>query len=163
MMIRNAPRRTHLPNGGVGDPAPPRILVAEDDDEMRVLLAWSLRWEGYDVVQCRNGMQLLDALSTSIVEGEAERLALVISDIRMPGISGLEILRGLQLSNKFPPMVLITAFGDEETHAEADRLGAAAMFDKPFAIEALMVKVREILKASEEIGGDGCDQGPVPA
>jgi DNA-binding response OmpR family regulator len=163
MMIRNAPQRTHLPDNGAGDPSPPRILVAEDDDEMRLLLAWSLRWEGYDVVQCQDGMQLLDALSTSIVEGETERLALVISDIRMPGISGLEILRGLQLSNKFPPMVLITAFGDEETHAEADRLGAAAMFDKPFAIEALMVKVREILKDARENGGEGGDPGSIPA
>jgi len=137
--------------------------VAEDDDEMRVLLTWSLRWEGYDVVQCRDGMQLLDALSESIVEGDADRLALVISDIRMPGISGLEILRGLQLSNKFPPMVLITAFGDEETHAEADRLGAAAMFDKPFAIEALMVKVREILNEPRDNGEGGRDRGPIPA
>jgi len=161
--IRDPPPLEHGLPGRAANPVAPRILVAEDDDEMRLLLVWSLRWEGYDVVQCRDGMELLDTLSKAIVEGEAERLALVISDIRMPGITGLEILRGLQLSKKFPPMVLITAFGDDETHAEADRLGAAALFDKPFAIEELLGKIREILRDSGENGGGGGDRGSIPA
>jgi two-component system response regulator (stage 0 sporulation protein F) len=142
----------------------PRILVAEDDDEMRLLLAWSLRWEGYEVTQCRNGIELLDALGEALAKGDPNRIALVISDIRMPEISGLQILRGLGRTGKFPPMILITAFGDDETHAAADRLGAAAFFDKPFQIDNLMAKVREILRHRRAAGENGdAGENPNPA
>jgi len=144
-------------------PFAPRILLAEDDDEMRILLTWSLRWEGYEVVECRNGTDLLDALSGATAEDEADGVALVISDIRMPGISGLDVLRSLRLSESFPPVVLITAFGDEETHAEADRLGAIALFDKPFDIEDLVAKVHEILNDRKQTAGKGRDEDSTPA
>jgi DNA-binding response OmpR family regulator len=138
-------------------------LLAEDDDEMRILLTWSLRWEGYEVVECRNGTELQDALSGATDGEEALGVALVVSDIRMPGISGLDVLRGLRLSEKFPPVVLITAFGDEETHAEADRLGAVALFDKPFEIEDLVAKVHEILNDRQQTAGSGRNEDPAPA
>lgn len=130
---------------------------------MRILLTWSLRWEGYEVVECRNGTDLLDALSGATAEDEADGVALVISDIRMPGISGLDVLRSLRLSESFPPVVLITAFGDEETHAEADRLGAIALFDKPFDIEDLVAKVHEILNDRKQTAGKGRDEDSTPA
>jgi DNA-binding response OmpR family regulator len=63
----------------------------------------------------------------------------------MPGVTGLEVLEGTREYKEFPPMILITAFGDEETHDQARRLGAAAIFDKPFDIDELLAKVREIL------------------
>jgi CheY-like chemotaxis protein len=70
---------------------------------------------------------------------------LVISDVRMPGLTGIEILEGMYKHKGFPPVVLITAFGDEETHEQAHRLGAVAMFDKPFDIDELIAKVQEIV------------------
>ena len=77
---------------------------------------------------------------------------MIISDIRMPGLTGIEILEGLHTLESFPPMILITAFSDEETHAKAHRLEAAAIFDKPFDIEDLLAKVREILHPSLTAG-----------
>ena len=145
MNIRQPFQLTSERTRKAGHPAPPRVVIAEDDDEMRVLLTWSLRWEGYNVVQCRNGMELFDVLTGTIADDESGPFALVISDIRMPGISGLEVLRGLELLKEFPPMILITAFGTEETHAEAARLGAIAVFDKPFEMENLIAKTHEIL------------------
>jgi DNA-binding response OmpR family regulator len=57
----------------------------------------------------------------------------------------MEILMGANELDNFPPMILITAFGDKETHMLAERLGAAALFDKPFDIDDMLKKVRAIL------------------
>lgn len=127
----------------------PRILVGEDDAEMRSLLCETLRERGYTVVECRDGLNVLDRLSPvllspAVTSREAEEFDLIISDIRMPGVNGMTILEGLQLFDDFPPMILITAFGDAETHAMAARLGAAAMFDKPFAMDDLIRAVEKL-------------------
>ena len=130
----------------------PRILLAEDDDELRKLLTWSLHKEGYRVTECTDGMVLLNNLDGYLFLEEANGFDLIISDIRMPGLTGIEILEGLHTYENFPPMILITAFGDEETHAQAHRLGATAILDKPFDIEDLLTKVREILQSSSTSG-----------
>ncbi len=124
---------------------PPRILLAENDKEMRTLVALALRKAGYKVVECSNGINLLDQLSEVSCSNKHENFNLIISDIRMPGFSGMEILESFHACDDFPPLILITAFGDEETHAKAERLGAAAMLDKPFDIDILVGKVREII------------------
>jgi len=123
----------------------PRILVAEDDRDMRVLIASSLRSQGYFVTECDNGVQLLDRLAGFLLPQNGHRYDLVISDIRMPGVTGLEVLKGLYQCVNAPPMVLITAFGDQQTHESAARAGAAAVFDKPFELNDLLTKVREII------------------
>ncbi|HVP13697.1 MAG TPA: response regulator [Phycisphaerae bacterium] len=137
----------------------PRILLAEDDNEMRSLMAHLLRRDGYEVVECPNGVGLLDYLSTFLGRSEPEHFDLVISDIRMPGLSGLEVVGGLHRRPDFPPAILMTAFGDAETHAEAKEIGVAAMFDKPFDMHELMAKVRETVP---RWGGAGSDCGTNP-
>ena len=122
------------------------ILLAEDDEEMRSLLALMLRREGYLVTECPDGISLLDQLSPFFLPGEEENIFdLIISDIKMPGITGMEILMGANERDDFPPIILITAFGDRKTHDQAERLGAAALFDKPFDINDLLNSVSEIL------------------
>ena len=121
-----------------------RILVAEDDGEMRGLITEVLHAHRYQVVEAKNGMQLLDELTRSLEDEDAAQFDLVISDIRMPGITGLEVLEGLRKEPGFPPMILITAFGDEETHEAALKFGAAAMLDKPFPLEVLLAAVRRL-------------------
>ncbi|MGI6416645.1 MAG: response regulator [Thermoguttaceae bacterium] len=127
----------------------PRVLLGEDDAEMRSVLSEALREKGYGVVECADGLRVLErlssvVLSSAVTSRDPENFALIISDIRMPGVNGMSILEGVQLFEHFPPVILITAFGDEETHAEATRLGAAAMFDKPFDIVDLLDKVEEL-------------------
>jgi len=125
------------------------ILLAEDDEEMRRLLTLMLRKEGYQVTECPDGISLLDQLSSLFLHEENQRnFDLIISDIRMPGVTGMEILMGASEDKNFPPMILITAFGDKETHIQAERLGVAALFDKPFDIDDMLNKVREILVSS---------------
>lgn len=121
-----------------------RLLVAEDDQDMAALLVGALRKAGYDTVICQDGLQLLRHLKFS-GSGDNEEFDLVISDIRMPRISGLDVLRAKSYGGEFPPIILITAFGDEWTHGKARYLGAVDVFDKPFDIEDLVNRVRELI------------------
>jgi DNA-binding response OmpR family regulator len=123
----------------------PKILIAEDDAEMRTLLTLFLEKAGYGVLSCSNGTDLVRHICTLFSPIGREEIALVITDIRMPGFTGLEILRELHGYMGFPPIILITAFGDETIHAQAKRYGATAIFDKPFDIDHLLAKVQEIV------------------
>jgi CheY-like chemotaxis protein len=123
----------------------PRILIAEDDFEMRRLLSSSLHKDGYEVVEAANGAEMLAELSAGLTYAAPFGFDLIISDIRMPGATGLEALAGLRTCLAPPPVILITAFGDEATHAEAERLGAIALFDKPFEIDQIRAFVRRTL------------------
>lgn len=123
----------------------PRILIAEDDDEFRLLLVEAFAKQGYDVCACRHGVDLIDHLRCLEEPARPNDFDLIISDIRMPGVTGLSILEGLGDFGDAPPVILITAFGDEATHAAAERLGAAAMIDKPFELADLLSKARKII------------------
>ena len=131
----------------------PRVLLADDNGQMCALLAVYLTEAGYDVVQCADGFELVERLGSYLLPSSDESYDLVISDIRMPHLSGMEILEGFQDRVDFPPMILITAFGDPETHEKARQLGAAAFFDKPFSLQDLVAKVRELVPIDEESRG----------
>jgi CheY-like chemotaxis protein len=126
-------------------PRPRRILIAEDDYEMRRLLVAALRRDGYEVTEADNGLRLLSQLYSPLHYGIRADVDLIISDIRMPGVDGLEVLSGLQSYDGAPPVILITAFGDRQVHAEANRLGAVALFDKPFDLDDLRTFVRRLV------------------
>jgi DNA-binding response OmpR family regulator len=128
----------------------PTILLVEDDPDMREMLAAALRCDGYVVVEAADGDDALEWLGDGLLEGEPERLpALVVSDICLPYFSGLDILEGARLSARRLPVILITGFGDAETHARAQELGAVCVLDKPFAIGDLRAAVRGALRPGE--------------
>jgi CheY-like chemotaxis protein len=124
---------------------PARILLAEDDREMRELLAATLRADGYEVIESSNGFDMLQEIEILLFSGEAVPMDLIVSDERMPGMLGLEALAHVRQAEWPTPFILITGFGDRETHAEADRLGASAVFDKPFDLDDLRWKINELL------------------
>jgi two-component system response regulator (stage 0 sporulation protein F) len=149
-MVKTAPQVSPAASMNEDRPvAPARILLAEDADEMRAVLALRLRQQGYQVTECRDGAQLIAALSGYLGnEGETQetqRFDLLISDIRMPGVFGLSVVEGGTEYRDFPPTILITAFGDAETHAKAQQFGVAAVIDKPFDMNVLLGKVRDTL------------------
>jgi DNA-binding response OmpR family regulator len=125
--------------------SPRRVLLAEDDAPMRRLLASALRKDGYEVVEVSDGVECMHYIAPSCEEGMPPAPDLIISDIRMPGRSGLEILQLTRACNLAMPVILITAFGAAETHAEGKRLGAAALFDKPFDVDDLRAMVLELI------------------
>jgi DNA-binding response OmpR family regulator len=117
---------------------PTRVLVAEDDDEMRDLIAEALRAKGYHVIEATNGPELRDWLHRAQhQEGFDPPPDLIISDVKMPGLTGLEVLSWLRQRDWSTPVILITAFGDADAHHEAERLGAT-LFNKPLAINSLV-------------------------
>lgn len=131
-------------NKSNGEESPPdrlRVLLAEDDTEMRNLLARSLTQEGYVVDECVDGTHLVARL----VSADPEYFSVIISDVRMAGLSGLDFLEHLRWCNVGPPTILITAFGDPQAHTRARKLGAAAMLDKPFEMEELLAVVRRVV------------------
>ncbi len=119
-----------------------RLLVVEDDTEMRRLLAATLRRDGYRVIEAPDGDAAFDLLWAGVVNGDAASLPdLVVSDIRLPVFTGLELLESLGVASRRVPVILITAFPDEATRAEALRLGAACLLEKPFSLAALRAAI----------------------
>jgi CheY-like chemotaxis protein len=118
----------------------PVVLLAEDDEELRRLLARKLRRHGCDVIEARNGFQLVELVFERVVEPLPESLppaALIITDHRMPGRTGLEVVSLLRSVNWTIPLIVISAFTDAQTQEEARRLGVTAVFDKPFDLDEL--------------------------
>lgn len=118
----------------------PLVLLAEDDARMRRLLAAALRLDGFEVVEAKDGAEFLESIGSLILHPRDGRVVdLVITDVRMPFTTGLDVVAGLRRAEWITPVIIITAFGDEATHAEAQRLGAAAVFDKPFDVNDLRI------------------------
>jgi DNA-binding response OmpR family regulator len=125
---------------------PYRIVVAEDDAEMRHLVVDTLRDDGYDVLELSDGGRLLVNVAARMKAGVASEVAvdLVISDIRMPICTGLQILEVLRQAHWQTPVILMTAFGDKATRTRAEELGAI-LFDKPFDMDNLRMAVTHLL------------------
>jgi len=122
-----------------------RVLLIEDDAEMRAMLTEVLADEGYRVTECADAYEWIEACSACESPDAAPKYDIVVSDIKMPGVSGLALLEGLRGSRRNPPTILVTAFGDAATHERAMKLGAVAVLDKPFAIEDLLGEVQKVL------------------
>ena len=126
-----------------------RVLLAEDDRELRTLMAEALRRDGLDVVEVEDGRALVDRLADAVsADGALDGFDLVVSDVRMPGFTAIDVLTALRPFLKRTPVVLITAFGDPRTHARARGLGAAAVLDKPFDIDDLRAMLGKLLRNS---------------
>ena len=121
-----------------------RILLAEDDDELRWLLTDMLKAEGHEVVAVSDGTALLAHLNPSLLKGvNGETPDIIITDVRMPGASGLQVLERVRArAGGAIPVVLITAFADADTRAQAETLGATALLNKPLDIDRLQKMVR---------------------
>src|SRR5919106_2522461 len=118
-----------------------RILVVDDEPSMRDMLRIVLRRDGYDVVLAENGSQAIAIL-------EQQQIDLLLSDIRMPDISGVEVLRAAKEINRDIVAFMMTAFASTETAVEAMRLGAVDYFTKPFSMDELRLKVRQHLETN---------------
>lgn len=134
-------------------PAPgraPRILLADDQLEMRTLIRKMLVRRGCEVVEAEDGPGLVRILIDGLKEEESRAPDLIITDVRMPGFTGLEVLARLRREQWTTPVILITAFGDAQLHHEALRLGAACVLNKPFELEELRGAVDAALAVSRD-------------
>ena len=116
-----------------------RILVAEDEESLRITLAANLELEGYEVVEAKDGREAIEIL-------EKEAIDLVLSDIRMPNKTGVDLLMHVKQHWPGVPVLLMTAYAMEEHVSAAIREGVFAVLKKPFAFDGA---VRAIVRASE--------------
>lgn len=119
-----------------------RLVVADDEPDVRQVVTAALRGFGFDIVQASDGADLLaKARGESRSAAPKRRADLVIADIRMPGLSGLDVLARLRKDHVHTPVVLMSAYADGETRVRASELGADAFFAKPFDVHELVSAV----------------------
>ena len=116
-----------------------RLLIVDDEANARSALAELLREEGYIVETAADGLKALAKLAEFAPD-------LVVTDLKMPGLDGLGLLRKALEDQAEPAVVLMTAFGDRETAAEAVRAGAADFLTKPIDIDELSLVVARTLE-----------------
>jgi two-component system, NtrC family, response regulator PilR len=116
-----------------------RILIVDDERSMREMLEILLRREGYDVTAAENGTAAIALL-------QARPFDMLISDVRMPDVSGIEVLRTAKALNPGIIGIMVTAYGSKESIQEVLRLQAADYLDKPFNVEELKFRVRKELE-----------------
>lgn len=122
-----------------------RILVAEDKDSVREMLVMALQSAGYDVAESADGGAALTRL-------EAEPYDLVLSDLRMPVMDGMELLKRTRQLRSPPAFIMVTAHGSIREAVAAKNLGAVDFIEKPFDLEELEYKVAEAIGSHAPIG-----------
>lgn len=120
-----------------------RILLIDDDPDMRSLLADVLSDEGYGVSEAQNGAEAL-------LQVHRDTFAAILLDKNMPGLSGMDLLPGLRLVCPETPVIIITAFGDAYTEAEGSAKGARGCLFKPFRMDELVVMLEKALTREPE-------------
>jgi CheY-like chemotaxis protein len=127
---------------------PKRVLVAEDDAPMRDLLLLVLRERGYAVDCVSSGSQLMRVLSQRRPDGSlAEPFDLIVTDVRMPGASGLDAVDQLRREGGITPVIAVTAFPHDATRNRAKRL-EIRLLAKPFDLDSLRSAVSAALDSS---------------
>jgi two-component system, NtrC family, response regulator PilR len=116
-----------------------RILIVDDERSMREMLEILLRREGYDVTAAENGTAAIALL-------QERPFDMLISDVRMPDVSGIEVLRTAKALNPGIIGIMVTAYGSKESIQEVLRLQAADYLDKPFNVDELKFRVRKELE-----------------
>lgn len=116
-----------------------KILVVDDEESIREFFEIMLKREGYQVLTSSNGKEALDLLKKSQVD-------LVITDIQMPEMSGMEFLSSIRDTDPDLVVIMITAFGSTETAVEAMKLGAYDYIQKPFKIDEVKIIIRQALE-----------------
>jgi len=129
-----------------------RLLLVEDEPGLVVTLGDRLRSAGYEVAVARTGPEGLD-------RGRAEPHDLILLDLLLPGISGLEVCRELRRSGVGTPILMLTALGDVVDRVVGLRVGADDYLPKPFAMAELLARIEALLRRT---GGGAAVRGAPP-
>jgi DNA-binding NtrC family response regulator len=121
-----------------------KILIAEDDEIVRDVMFRFLQDEGYSIVMANDGVSAINLL-------RVEDIRLVLTDLRMPGADGMEVLRTATQINPKAAVVILTAYGTLDTALEAMKEGAYDYVVKPFVMQQLLLVVRNAFKMTNLI------------
>jgi two-component system KDP operon response regulator KdpE len=126
--------------------APLRILVVDDEPPIRKLLRMGLNTQGYEVLEAPNGKTALEMLG--------QNPDLIILDLGLPDIQGLELLRKIRERNEGVPVVVLSSRGDEAGKVQALDLGADDFVTKPFGMDELLARMRAALRHQLQVHGE---------
>jgi len=115
-----------------------KILVVDDEEGARELFNTILTDEGYDVTLADNGADALTRMQGDVYD-------LVVTDIKMPGMDGLQLLQELRKTGSKADVIMVTAYGEVESYLKAMSLGAAEYINKPIRIKELKRIVHKVL------------------
>ena len=113
------------------------VLVVEDEEKLRRVIELQLKTAGFEVEQAGTAEEALKL---------ADRADVILTDLRLPGMSGLELLQQLRSEDSRTPVIVMTAFGSIETAVEAMKSGAVDFLPKPFSLDHLMTVVNKALE-----------------
>jgi CheY-like chemotaxis protein len=136
---RPPPERKRLPRRSLA-----RVLLIEDDHELRAVFTHALNRVGYDVTKCRRGIDFWVLIVASDATGVFAKFDLVICDVRLLNELSIGIIQSLQQRRRYPPLVLIDEQGDLDQR-QLERMELAAVIDTPFELTRCMAKIREIV------------------
>src|SRR6516225_6632571 len=126
--------------------APLKILVVDDEPPIRKLLRMGLSTQGYEILEAPNGKASLDLLTRNP--------DLIILDLGLPDIQGLELLRMIRARNEGVPIVVLSSRGDEVGKVQALDLGADDYVTKPFGMDELLARMRAALRHQLQVHGE---------
>jgi len=124
----------------------PKILVIDDEPPIRKLLRMGLSTQNYEVLEAANGKAGLEQL--------AQKPDLIILDLGLPDIQGLELLRTIRSRNEGVPIVVLSSRGDEAGKVQALDLGADDYVSKPFGMDELLARMRAALRHQLQVHGE---------
>ncbi len=127
------------------DPDMPKILIVDDQRNMRTTLAMMLRGGGFEVEEASDGEQ-------GSVRGATEAFDVVLTDLRMGNKDGIDVLRAVKESHAMTEVIVMTAYGTIESAVDAMRLGAFDYIQKPFTEQELLVKVGKAVESRRLAG-----------
>ena len=126
--------------------APVKVLVVDDEPPIRKLLRMGLSAQGYEVIEAPNGRSALERL--------AQNPDLIILDLGLPDMQGLELLRTIRGRNDSVPVVVLSSRGDEAGKVQALDLGADDYVTKPFGMDELLARMRAALRHQLQVHGE---------
>ena len=126
--------------------APLKVLVVDDEPPIRKLLRMGLATQGYEMLEAPNGKAALELI--------AQKPDLVILDLGLPDIEGLELLRQIRARNEGVPIVVLSSRGDEAGKVQALDLGADDYVTKPFGMDELLARMRAALRHQLQVHGE---------
>lgn len=130
-----------------------KILIIEDEGTVREGLVENLRFEGYDVIWRDNGISGLEAF-------EQENPDLVVLDVMMPGLDGLEVCKRIRSAKRVTPIIMLTAKCSEVDKVVGLELGADDYLTKPFGMRELFARIKAALRRTEFIGAATTQERP---
>ena len=126
-----------------------RVLLAEDDDDVRTALQHFLESEGFDVQAVSNGADMLEILAASVLlENTRPEPDIIVTDVRMPCFNGLHIMESLRADGWRNPAIVMSAYGDDAMVERIGRLEKVTFFTKPFDLDQFEAALHRLIPAT---------------